>query len=52
MLRFSMRRTLRKLMAEKPRCAYDFVVKDKKGADYPLAQHTGKCLLIANVASQ
>ena len=39
-------------MAEKPRSAYDFVVKDKKGQDYPLAQHKGKILLIANVASQ
>lgn len=31
---------------------FDFVVKDANHADYPLAQHQGKVLLIVNVASQ
>lgn len=32
--------------------AYDFVVKDSKGNDYPLAQHRGRVTMVMNVASQ
>jgi glutathione peroxidase len=31
---------------------FDFVVKDAKGADYPLSQHKGKYILVVNVASK
>jgi glutathione peroxidase len=39
----------RKNMAEN---FFDFVVKDSKGQDYPLAQHKGKYVLVVNVASK